>query len=75
MEKILLIIRTLDALIEMVEILYPEKGEGANKLEKVLILFAEMWSEGSALLETQKDRIVAVIGKLVAIKNLLKWKK
>ena len=73
MEKILLIIRTLDSIVEMIEILYPEKGQGKNKLEQALILFAEMWNGGEELLATNKDKIVAVIGKLVQIKNLLKW--
>lgn len=75
MEKILIIIRTLDNIVEMIEILYPEKGQGETKLDKALILFAEMWVEGEELLSTSRDRIVAVIGKLVSIKNLLKWKK
>ena len=73
MEKILLIIRTLASIVEMIEILYPEKGQGKNKLEQALILFAEMWNGGEELLATNKDKIVAVIGKLVQIKNLLKW--
>lgn len=75
MEKILVIIRTLDMIVEMIEILYPEKGMGKTKLEKALILFAEMWDEGESLLASSKEQIVSVIGKIVALKNLVKWRK
>lgn len=75
MEKIILIIRTLDAIVEMIEILYPENGAGKEKLQKALELFGDLFEEGKAYLEARKDAIVSVIGKLVAIKNLWKWKK
>lgn len=73
--KVLTIIRTLDMIVEMIEILYPEPKAGETKLEQALIYFADVWEEGSALLETQRDRIERVIAKIVALKNLLKWKK
>ena len=75
MEKILVIIRVLSALVEAVEILYPEKGRGKEKLEEVLILFAEQWEEGKQWVEASREKLEAVIARLVSIKNLLNWKK
>lgn len=76
MTNLIQILRALSALIDLLEMWLPEKGQGQNKLEAALELIVELWQDGEQLVNEKKDLLIKAIGKLVLIKNLLNsWRK